>query len=176
MIILRSGFIHRLALTLVFALAIVSFGCQKSAEDPNEKRQSAAPNAKQSFQKDGISGNFSVKVTIGNIKTLTGTVSGAIYNTQENYNNGGSVRGERVLVSKATHSMIFADLPPGEYAIRIFHDINSNQEMDTNSFGIPTEPFAFSNNAKGMMGPASWEDAKFMVDGKTVAQTITFAD
>jgi uncharacterized protein (DUF2141 family) len=36
--------------------------------------------------------------------------------------------------------------------------------MDTKLFGIPKEPYGFSNNAKGFMGPPSFEDAKFVLD------------
>ena len=43
--------------------------------------------------------------------------------------------------------------------------------MDLNPFGIPTEPYAFSNNAIGNMGPARWGQARFTVTGAT-AQTI----
>ena len=47
----------------------------------------------------------------------------------------------------------------------------SDGEMNLNPFGIPSEPYAFSNNAVGNMGPASWERARFAVSGP-VAQTI----
>ena len=43
--------------------------------------------------------------------------------------------------------------------------------MDANPFGLPTEPYGFSNNAVGNMGPASWDRARFTVSGAT-AQTI----
>ena len=39
------------------------------------------------------------------------------------------------------------------------------------AFGMPTEPFAFSNNAVGNMGPAKWDRARFEVSGAT-AQAI----
>lgn len=35
------------------------------------------------------------------------------------------------------------ELPLGEYAIAVFHDINDNGEMDRNFLGIPSEPFSF---------------------------------
>ncbi|WP_371514874.1 DUF2141 domain-containing protein [Brevundimonas denitrificans] len=56
--------------------------------------------------------------------------------------------------------------------MRAFHDVNGDGEMNTNPFGMPTEPFGFSNNAVGNMGPASWARAHFAVSGET-RQTIT---
>jgi uncharacterized protein (DUF2141 family) len=61
---------------------------------------------------------------------------------------------------------------PGQYAIRLFHDVNGNGELDTNPFGIPIEPFAFSNNARGRFGPAGWADAVFTVNAGENVQTI----
>ena len=65
-----------------------------------------------------------------------------------------------------------ADLPAGEYAAKTFHDVNANGTMDKNPFGMPIEPYAFTNNAVGNMGPASWERAHVTVSG-AVAQTIS---
>ncbi|GHU62075.1 hypothetical protein FACS1894123_02420 [Bacteroidia bacterium] len=53
------------------------------------------------------------------------------------------------------------ELPEGEYAISVFHDVNENGKLDTGVFGIPTESYGFSNNRKGFMGPPSFEKAKF---------------
>jgi uncharacterized protein (DUF2141 family) len=53
------------------------------------------------------------------------------------------------------------DLPEGEYAISLFHDQNDNKKLDTNLIGIPKEAFGFSNNVLGVMGPPSFDKAKF---------------
>ena len=66
----------------------------------------------------------------------------------------------------------FKDLAPGRYAIKAFHDVNGDGKMATNPFGMPTEPFAFSNNAHGNMGPAKWADAAFEVKAGANTQTI----
>ena len=52
-------------------------------------------------------------------------------------------------------------LPAGRYALRVMHDRNGNQELDSNVVGMPTEPWGFSNNASGNFGPPSWSDARF---------------
>jgi uncharacterized protein (DUF2141 family) len=55
-------------------------------------------------------------------------------------------------------------LPYGEYAIKAFHDQNSNDELDTRMFGIPKERYGFSNNARGVLGPPEYEDARFILN------------
>jgi uncharacterized protein (DUF2141 family) len=59
-------------------------------------------------------------------------------------------------------------LPAGDYAVRVMHDRNGNEELDTNFVGMPTEPWAFSNNATGRFGPPTWEDVRFSLQADTV--------
>lgn len=74
----------------------------------------------------------------------------------------GLVLGARQVVPAGTARLEF-ELPEGVYAIKLFLDLNGNGEMDTNFLGIPKEPFGFSNNAKGKLGPPSFDAAAFQV-------------
>ncbi len=67
----------------------------------------------------------------------------------------------------------FFDVPEGDYALRMFRDINENGKLDTNALGIPSEPYTFSNNARSAFGPPDFNSAKFSVAGsKTVISVI----
>ena len=101
----------------------------------------------------------------------TGSVMVALYDSEAAYGAGRAVAQMRLDASVGTPTALFRDLPPGDYAAKAFHDVDADGEMDLNPFGIPTEPYAFSNNAVGNMGPARWEQARFTVTGAT-AQTI----
>jgi uncharacterized protein (DUF2141 family) len=102
-----------------------------------------------------------------------GVVMAALFDSEEAYDGGGpAVRGVRIDIAVGERIARFEGLPPGDYALRAFHDVNGDGEMNTNPFGMPTEPFGFSNNAVGNMGPASWARAHFAVSGET-RQTIT---
>jgi uncharacterized protein (DUF2141 family) len=61
----------------------------------------------------------------------------------------------------------------GEYAFSFFHDKNDNGKFDTNFLGIPKEPYGFSNNASGFMGPPSYDKAKFTIY-KNTTMTVSF--
>jgi uncharacterized protein (DUF2141 family) len=41
--------------------------------------------------------------------------------------------------------LLFRDVPPGRYALAVFHDANANRRLDT-FMGIPREGFGFSRN------------------------------
>ncbi len=71
----------------------------------------------------------------------------------------------RVPVAKGVAKAEFKNLPPGTYAISVFHDINNNNKMDANFIGIPNEQTGASNDAKGKMGPPAFKDAKFALTG-----------
>lgn len=73
--------------------------------------------------------------------------------------------GKKVDEGKAT--IVFSDLPAGEYAIAALHDENANGKMDTNMLGIPKEAYGASNDAKASFGPPKFEDAKFQISGDT---------
>ena len=52
------------------------------------------------------------------------------------------------------------DIPSGDYSVAIYHDLNADKQLNKNMFGIPKEPYGFSNNVIGMFGPPSFEEAK----------------
>lgn len=62
----------------------------------------------------------------------------------------------------------FSGQAPGTYAISVFHDEDSDGELDTGLFGIPTEGWGTSRNASGTLGPPSWADARFAYRGGAI--------
>jgi uncharacterized protein (DUF2141 family) len=129
--------------------------------------------ADETFSKEGVTGEANITVTLNGIKDIQGVITAGLYNSENAYKKGGTVRGARTDVKADTVTFSYTNLPDGEYAIKLFHDVDGDGEMGSNLFGIPTEPFAFSNNAVGMMGPAKWADAKFTVSGSKTTQAIT---
>ena len=67
---------------------------------------------------------------------------------------------------------VFENLPPGEYAVSVYHDENNNKKMDTNLLGIPKEGVGASNNARGHFGPPKYKNAKFNFSGSSLTITI----
>src|SRR5690606_35320365 len=82
---------------------------------------------------------------------------------------GGGTRFGKERPSGGRAEFVFADLPPGEYAIKVFHDTNKNVELDAGFFG-PAEPYALSNDAAARFAPQSRSDARFRYDGR--ARTV----
>lgn len=112
-----------------------------------------------------------IVVKMVNLDNNKGKVFIALYNSESTF-----LGKEYMLITSKIENnectITFKNVPTGTYAISLFHDENSNGIMDTNLFGIPKEDYGFSNNAKGFMGPAKWEDSKFEITNKTIHQTI----
>ena len=110
-------------------------------------------------------------VSVEGISQNTGAIMLGLFD--ETTYEGNGLDGARVDVDGDRVTVTFEGLEPGEYAIKLYHDVNDDGEMNTNPFGMPTEPFAFSNDAKGRFGPAKWDAAKFSVGAEPTSHTIT---
>lgn len=106
-------------------------------------------------------------VSVNNIKSIKGNLLVAIYDKEEHYNaNSHWVAAKQVKVTATTMSLDFADLPAGNYAIKLFQDENENNQIDIGTNGIPTELYGFSNNG-GSYGPPLFDEAKVVIDKAT---------
>ncbi|MBU3937857.1 MAG: DUF2141 domain-containing protein [Proteobacteria bacterium] len=56
----------------------------------------------------------------------------------------------------------FEDIVPGRYAFAVIHDESMNGKLDTNSLGVPTEGYGFSNDAKTWLGAPSFSAASLL--------------
>ncbi|NBW08978.1 MAG: DUF2141 domain-containing protein [Caulobacteraceae bacterium] len=102
----------------------------------------------------------------------TGEIMVVLFGSEAAYSGQGAPVAQAMIdVAAGQHTATFT-VPVGDYAVKSFHDVNGDGRMNTNPFGMPTEPYAFSNNARGNMGPATWDQAHFTVEGDT-AQTIS---
>mgnify|MGYP001799543070 CR=1 FL=1 len=111
-------------------------------------------------------------VNVEGIAKAQGSIMLGLFD-EASYEGDGAVNGANLKVDGNSVTVTFEGLEPGEYAVRLYHDVNDDGEMNTNPFGMPTEPFAFSNDAKGRFGPAKWDDAKFTVAADGTTHTIT---
>ena len=64
------------------------------------------------------------------------------------------------------------NLPEGRYALSVIHDENANARLDANPFGIPQEPYGFSNNPKAVFGPPDFQEAAFELRGRPLGLQV----
>ncbi len=119
------------------------------------------------------SGGASLTIDFHGLKTRRGTVLAALFDSRRTYDaNAHPIRSWVLPAGGGDFSVTVAGLPPGDYAIKSFHDVDGNGKMNFNPLGIPLEPYAFSNNARGMFGPPAWSAAAFHLKAGANGQAI----
>lgn len=93
-----------------------------------------------------------------------GAVMAALFNKADGFPRGTPLRTATAQPVQGKATLEFTDLPPGNYALTAFLDENSNSKLDSNLFGLPTEAYGFSRNARAMAGPPPFADAAFPVE------------
>jgi uncharacterized protein (DUF2141 family) len=106
--------------------------------------------------------NSNLTVTVSGLKNNTGKLTAELYNSKGKFLKTAFKTVSSAIKSNSA-SVIFTDITKGEYTIMVYHDENNNGKLDKNFIGMPKEPVACSNNAKGFMGPPKYEDAKFTI-------------
>ena len=107
-----------------------------------------------------------ITVTVKNIKTITGVIRVALYNKKEDFpKKGREYKTKDVPVKAKKVIYTFKDIPEGWYAIALYHDINNDNTCNKNFFGIPVEPFGFSNNIKVKFSAPKFDKCSFFVNG-----------
>ncbi|MBB6522628.1 DUF2141 domain-containing protein [Pseudoteredinibacter isoporae] len=123
-----------------------------------------------------LSFSADLDIEISGVKSNAGAILLVLIDNQKSYQNllNGEMNeevyayyllspyGDRIELS-------IKNYPEGEYVMVVMHDENSNGELDTSKFGIPTEGFGISNYAGGDL--PGYEEAKVRVDGKAKGST-----
>lgn len=160
----------KISFFLILAISISS--CKKKKIQPQ-------PDSTPIVQ-DTTGGNTSsdtlskLVINLSGMQNTNGKVNVALFNSSASFNDPNQAYRELFLVCTGSSMTISLDsIIPGDYAFAIFHDENDNQNLDQNLLGIPTEGFAFSNNAMGSFGPPSWTQSKFTIlNSSIVSQNI----
>lgn len=112
-----------------------------------------------------------IKLEISEVKKAEGDMIISVFDNEDDWLEK-SIK-NYVIPVKETGRMSFQieDIKKGKYALAIIHDLDKNGRLNSNMFGPPSEPYGFSRNARGFMGPAKFEDAAFEL---TPGQSIEF--
>ena len=107
-----------------------------------------------------------VTVVVSSLVSTTSTVKLFFYNTREGFLKSGKWAFSRsVKPGGKTQFTLPVELPKGEWAVAITQDLNNNNKIDKNFVGIPTEPYAFSNNIRPTIAAPGFDECKFTVNG-----------
>jgi uncharacterized protein (DUF2141 family) len=120
----------------------------------------------------GTAHGADLTIHVDNVNSAEGQVRVALYDAAGAFLKQ-PARVAAVAAVTAGTTVVFKDIPAGDYGFAVFHDTNGNGKMDANPMGIPIEPVAFSNNAQGHMGPPSFDAVKLAVPAAGLDTAVT---
>lgn len=108
--------------------------------------------------------NHTLQITVNNFENIKGKLQVCLTDKKEDFLKQCEYS-VVVLVTNNTVSLEIANIKKGVYSISLFHDENNNGVLDTKGFfGIPSEPYGFSNNPSTTFGPPSFEKCTFLIN------------
>ena len=115
-----------------------------------------------SFSYSEAQSNFNLQIKVKGIDKVKGNIRVCILKSKKDFPEN-CWRAKVIKVEERKMTILFDDIPKGEYAISIFHDENKDAKLNKNFFGIPTEDYGFSNNPKIRFGPPDFKECAFKV-------------
>ncbi|MFK5958920.1 MAG: DUF2141 domain-containing protein [Lutibacter sp.] len=113
-----------------------------------------------------------ITVSVVNVLNDNGNIHFAFHN-ENTFMKATPLYAKSSTIENGICTVVFENIPEGEYAILCFHDENKNGRMDFDERGIPIESYGTSNNVMNF-GPPQFESAKFEVFGKNIKLEIRF--
>lgn len=102
-----------------------------------------------------------LKVVVTNINTQKGSIELGIFNNSKAFlKKGKEYNFYSQEVSSDTVIFFLKDYKKDDYAISLYHDVNSDNECNLNFFGIPLEPYGFSRNFKPKLSKPTFNECK----------------
>jgi uncharacterized protein (DUF2141 family) len=102
-----------------------------------------------------------VTVELLGLENARGQVLVALFRSARGFpDRGAGAFGSQVREARAGTLMVtFDSVPPGPFAVSAHHDEDGDFAMDTGLFGIPSEGYGFSRDARGSFGPPDFAAA-----------------
>ncbi len=108
----------------------------------------------------------SITVAVDGLRNDQGVVRCGLYNSPNGFREPGKeYKGVVANISGGKAQCVFTDVPPGTYAVALFHAEHNETVLETGMFGIPKLGYGFSRDAKGSMGPPSFNAAAYAYQG-----------
>ena len=104
-----------------------------------------------------------IQVTVTNVSPQKGEIMAALFADEKAFPNDSKAAFK---VAKTTANggkavLQFEQVPPGTYAIALFHDVNGDGKLNTNFIGIPKEGYGVSKNVKNLFSGPTYKQASF---------------
>jgi uncharacterized protein (DUF2141 family) len=104
-------------------------------------------------------------IEVNDIKNKKGQILVALFDQSEGFpsDQDKSIRRKVGYIIDGKATITFTNLPEGNYAAAIVHDLDNDSEIDKNWIGVPTEGYGFSMIMKPGLWIPSFEQSVFSI-------------
>jgi len=115
-----------------------------------------------------------IVVSIEGFRNAAGHARVALFNREAGFPDGESAAYRKAVadIDGGRAELRFADVPPGEYAVAMYHDENDDGALNKGLFGIPKEGYGVSNNVSHATRAPRFSEARFQFDGMSRTVSI----
>ena len=113
----------------------------------------------------------SLTVDLNGVRSSGGTLYVSVQSREQFMKDGGTAGTVLSLPQAGAHRFSF-DVPPGDYAISVWHDDNGNGRFDKNESHIPLDGWAMTNGA-ALRGEPKFDQVKTSVGAAPAALQLT---
>lgn len=109
---------------------------------------------------------YTLTITAQGVSNSKGVVGVLVFNSPKGWpaDNARAFRAVAVPAHSGSVEIQVSDLPPGEYAAVVLHDLNENRKLDRNWFGKPKEQWGMSENPPVHFSAPAFSQAQFTLD------------
>lgn len=120
-----------------------------------------------------VNAQGAVSASINNLRSDRGVCRACLFQTAASFvAMVHPVSCQTISIRERKAFVYFYGLPPGSYAMLVFHDENNNGKMDRTFLGIPKEGYGASNNHLPFASAPSFESSQFSVRDKEMVSKI----
>lgn len=113
----------------------------------------------------------SLTIKVRGLSELGGRLMVGVFNNDADFKNKVNPCKKAIIpINDTTISLTFDGIEPGTYAIGIYHDTNSDGQLNTKKLGIPAEGVGFSGGTPYRIRPLSFDEARFEFVKDTVCE------
>lgn len=112
-------------------------------------------------------GGYTLTVVVEGVNDQDGNVGLLVFNSDKGWaeDRAAALRDITVPAHRGTVNIVVPNLPAGDYALSLVHDVNKNHKLDRNWMSKPTEQWALSNNPHAVIKTPSYSACKFTLKG-----------
>ncbi len=129
-------------------------------------------NAQEPTTQNPADSGITLTIVLENVLNDQGDILAGLH-TRQTFMKGAGIDNYKGKAATGEHVFVFENVQPGDYAVSVLHDLNSNEQMDFEVNGMPKEPYAMSGNEMAM-GPPAFGSCNFEVGSEDLELRLRF--